>query len=216
MAKKKINYTEGQLIDIFKLNRIVEYQTERMKEWLSVSTPDFDIYEKHTFDNALNRAVKNIFGWNEEDLKMKFISDILPLGHLIDNGRFYTYYEKTLTGEVDNISLSVKSDFMVAAGVVDVPKKPYFHFQEYKPTKNPSGDAMAQLLEAMLIAQQKNMNNKPIYGCEIVGKNWTFVVMEGRSYCLSTTYDSTNHDELILIIAILRKFKYILETELLE
>jgi hypothetical protein len=214
MAKKN-KYSEGQIVDMFKLNRIVEYQTPRMKDWLNVDMPEFNIPEQYIFDNALNKAIKNIGGWNEEDLKMKFISDILPLGHLEDNGRFMTYFEKSLTGVVDGISLSVKCDFMVAAGVLDYPKNPYFHFQEYKPSKNPSGDSMAQLLEAMLLAQVKNKNDKPIYGCEVVGKNWNFVVMEGKNYCISSSYDSVNRDELLKIIGILRKFRVILETELL-
>ena len=214
MAKKN-KYSEGQLVDTFKLNRIVEYQTPRMSEWLSVETPTFSMPEQYIFDNALTKAIKNIGGWNEEDLKMKFISDILPLGYLEDNGRFMTYFEKSLSGIVEGIALSVKSDFMVAAGVLDYPKQPYFHFQEYKPSKNPSGDSMAQLLEAMLIAQEKNKNGKPIYGCEVIGRNWNFVVMEGKDYCISASFDSVNREDLLKIIAILRKFRVILETELL-
>lgn len=216
MVQRKREYTEAEFIDVFKLTRIVEYKTALMQEWLTVTEPVFDIFEQRTFDTTINQAIKNIFGWSEEDLKMKFISDILPLGHLVDNGRFYTYFEKIVSGQIDNIKLRVKTDFMVAAGVVDVPRNPYFHFQEYKPSKNPTGDSMAQLLEAMLIGQQQNNNGKPIYGAEIVGKNWTFVTLEGRSYCLSNTYDSTKHADLKTIIAILRKFKTILETELLE
>ena len=213
---KKNKYSEGQLVDTFKLNRIVEYQTPRMSQWLSVETPTFSMPEQYIFDKALTKAIKNIGGWNEEDLKMKFISDILPLGHLEDNGRFMTYFEKSLSGIVEGIALSVKSDFMVAAGVLDYPKQPYFHFQEYKPSKNPSGDSMAQLLEAMLIAQEKNKNGKLIYGCEVIGRNWNFVVMEGRDYCISASYDSVNREDLLKIIAILRKFRMTLETELLS
>ena len=63
-----------------------------------------------------------------EDLKMKFLSDILPLGNLVDNGRFMTYYEKKISGIVDGIELSVKTDFMVAKGVMSFHQNPYFHF----------------------------------------------------------------------------------------
>ena len=214
MAKKN-QYSEGQLIDMFNLNRIVGHQTEGMKHWLTTEPIEFGIPEQYIFDKALSKAIKNIAGWNEEDLKMKFISDILPLGHLEDNGRFMTYFEKSLSGVIEGIALSVKSDFMVASGVLDYPKNPYFHFQEYKPSKNPSGDSMAQLLEAMLLAQAKNNNGKPIYGCEVIGKNWTFVILQGKDYCISSSYDSVNREELLKIIAVLRKFRFILETELL-
>ena len=147
---------------------------------------------------------------------MKFISQILPLGHLDDNNHFMTYYEKPLSGEIDGIKLSVKTDFMVAKGVLDFHQNPYFHFHEYKPQGNPTGDPMAQLLSAMLLAQEKNNNGKPIYGAEIMGQNWKFVVLQGREYCVSRSYDSIEMISLLEIIAILRKFRYILETELLD
>ena len=75
---------------------------------------------------------------------------------------------------------------------------------------------MAQLIEAMLLAQEKNQNGKPIYGAEIIGRNWSFVIMQGREYCISPAYDSIKRGELLEIIAILRKFRHILETELLD
>ena len=75
---------------------------------------------------------------------------------------------------------------------------------------------MGQLLEAILIAQEKNNNKKPIYGCEVIGKNWHFVVLKDRTYCVSDIYDCTNKDDLIQIVAILRQFKLILDTELLD
>ena len=156
-----------------------------------------------------------------EDLKMKFLSDILPLGNLVDNGRFMTYYEKKISGIVDGIELSVKTDFMVAKGVMSFHQNPYFHFHaggvpQYKPQINPTGEPMAQLITAMLIAQSLNKNGKPIYGAEIIGQNWKFVIMHGRDYCISRSFDSIDREDLLDIVAILRKFRYILETELLD
>jgi hypothetical protein len=172
--------------------------------------------EQYNFDRILPLAIRDIDGWNEEDLKMNFISHILPLGHVFSNGRYKNFYEKTVFGVVDGILLITKTDFMVATGVLDLPKKPYFHFQEYKREIDPSGDPTAQLLMAMLIAQEKNKNGKPIYGCRIVGKQWSFVTLLDKTYCISTTYDSTDKDNLLAIIAILRHFIHILETELLD
>jgi hypothetical protein len=215
-APKKINYSEGELLDVFQLTRIIGTQTPRMKQWLTTESPTLNIGEQYNFDRALPLAIRDIDGWNEEDLKMNFISQILPLGHVVSNGRYKNFYEKTISAVVDGIPLTTKTDFMVATGVLDFPKKPYFHFQEYKPSKKPTGDSMAQLLEAMLIAQEKNKNGKPIYGAEIVGKDWKFVILEGKTYCLSKAYNSTEHDDLLSIIAILRHFVHILETELLD
>ena len=216
MAKKK-QYTEAELINLFGLTRIASNEiTPLMQKWLTFEVPTLNVAEQYIFDDTLLRAQKGIEGWNEEDLKMKFISDIIPLGYLKDNGRFLTYYEKSLNGKVDGISLSVKTDFMVAKGILNLHQNPYFHFHEYKPQINPTGEPMAQLIEAMLLAQEKNQNGKPIYGAEIIGRNWSFVIMQGREYCISPAYDSIKRDELLEIIAILRKFRHILETELLD
>jgi hypothetical protein len=105
---------------------------------------------------------------------------------------------------------------MVAKGILSYHQNPYFHFHEYKPQGNPTGEPMAQLLEAMLLAQEKNKNGKPIYGAEIIGQYWKFVILQGKEYCISHSFDSIELDTLLEIIAILRKFRHILETELLD
>jgi hypothetical protein len=210
------NWREGDLIQTFKLNRIITQQTPLMEEWLDVPMPDLNIPEQYNFDRDLNKAQKYIAGWNEEDLKMKFISTILKLGHLMDDEMVIGYFDKIISATVEDIKLTVKSDFMLATGVLDVFTTPYFHFQEYKPYKNPSGDSMAQLLEAFLIAQASNKNNKPLYGVDIMGANWRFVIMEGKDYCISKSFDSVDKADLFTIIAVLRKFKFILETRLIK
>lgn len=133
----------------------------------------------------------------------------------MEGERFTSFFDKKLEGKVGSYNLSVRADFVIAKGMLDFMQRPYFHFQEYKPDKNPTGDPMAQLLEAFLIAQSLNKDGKPLYGCEVVGSVWRFVVMEGQNYCVSHNFDSGNKEDLLQIIAILRKFKYILETELL-
>jgi hypothetical protein len=209
------NWREGELMDTFKLNRITEYQTPLMKEWLDVPDLALNIHEQYSFDKDLARAQKHITGWNEEDLKMKFISPILELGSLLDDDVVIGYFDKTISATVEDIKLTVKSDFMLAKGFLDVYKTPYFHFQEYKPYKNPTGDSMAQLLEAFLIAQEKNQNSKPLYGVDIMGTNWRFVTMEGKDYCVSGIFNSIDKADLLTIVAVLRNFKHILLTRLL-
>jgi hypothetical protein len=149
---------------------------------------------------------------------MKFISPILELGQVLDSDNFVSFFDKSLESEVQGYKLSVKVDFTIGSGLLDYMETPYFHFQEYKPQKNPTGDPMAQLLEAFLIAQEKNKTSGktvPLYGCEIIGKNWTFITMEAHEYCVSKSFDSTDKEDLLKIIAILRKFREILETKLL-
>ena len=210
------SWKEGEVIKTFKLNRIISYQTPLMQEWLAVTLPDFNSNELYAIDRILAKAQKSISGWNEEDLKVRFIGPILEWGQLLEDDSAVAYFDKTISETVEGVKLVVKSDFMLAKGILDVFETPYFHFQEYKPYKNPNGDSMAQLLEAFLIAQAKNKNGKPLYGVDIMGRHWSFVIMEGKDYCISETFDAINRKDLMTIIAILRKFKHILDTRLFE
>ena len=208
---------EADLILLFNLKRIVEYQTPLMKEWLAVENPTFNVGEQYNFDKKYKEAVNNISAWSEEDLKVKFISAIVELGHLEGGNGIVTFFDKQISATVEGIPLTVKADFMMAKGLLNVMQNPYFHFQEYKPQINPKGEPMAQLLEAFLIAQVKNKDTEmPLYGVEIIGDSWRFVIMEGKEYCISDTFSSTNKDDLLQIIAILRKFRWILETRLMK
>jgi hypothetical protein len=209
-------YKEAELILLFKLNRIVEYKTPLMEEWLNVENPIFDIGEQYNFDKKYKEVQTKIAGWSEEDLKMKFITHILELGHLEEGNGIVTFFDKMISATVQGTPLKIKADFIMAKGLLNVLQKPYFHFQEYKPLINPKGEPMAQILEAFLIAQVKNNDTKmPLYGVETIGKHWSFVIMEGNEYCVSPTYDCTKKNDLLQIIAILRKFRWILETRLM-
>jgi hypothetical protein len=208
------NYSEAELILKFGLTPINDYQTPLLTEWLGATLPIFTPFEQELFDKKLRDAQNKIRGWNEEDLKIKFIGAILELGHLEDGKGFITVFDKIISATVQGTKLTVRSDFMLAKGLLDLVQTPYFHFQEYKPYKKPSGDSMAQLLEAFLIAQVKNNDNNPLYGLDIMGERWRFVVMEAKNYCISPLYDCTNKEDLMQIIAILRKFRWILETRL--
>ena len=215
VERSKKEWSEGELIATFKLTRVSTYYTSVMEEWLTAVPATLNIHEQYAFDKALTRAKKYISGWQEEDLKMKFISKILELSWLEDSDEVMGYFDKTISGTIENIKLTVKSDYMLEKGTLDYFQTPFFHFQEYKPYKNPSGDSMAQLLEAFLIAQVKNDNQQPLYGVDIMGANWRFVTMEGKEYCVSDTFSSTNKEQLLIIIAVLRNFQRILKEKLL-
>ena len=216
MAKKVKSYDEGELIKMFGLTRFAGNDaTALMQEWTHTTTTLNDA-EQYFFDDITENLLSQIVGWNEEMLKMNFIAFVLRLGHLKETARYKTYYESVMEATVENYFLKVKTDMMVAKGILERPEVPYFYFQEYKKQKDPKGDVTAQLLEAFLIAQEKNQNGNPIYGCSVAGKYWEFMILEGRTYCLSKSYDCTDKEDLLQIIAILRKFKEILETRLLS
>lgn len=214
--RKESKYSEADLVDLFGLKKVgINHSTALMSEWTQAETT-LNEFEAYQFERKLSKAQDNIEWWHEGDLKMKFISFILDLAYLEEDSENYiSYFGKTISATVENNFLKVKTDFMLAKGVMDKPKKPYFHFQEYKKLKDPTGDPVAQLVEAFLIAQELNQNNKPIYGCTVTEKLWDFFIMEGKTYCVSKSYDCTEREDLMKIIAMLRMFRTILEKDLL-
>ncbi len=206
---------EAELVLSFGLTRIVEYQTPLMQEWLDVQPPEFNVVEQFIFEDKYKEALTQIAGWSEEDLKMKFIAYIIDLGNLKAGNGLVTFFDKITEATVEGMKLKVKADFMMAKGLLNLLQVPYFHFHEYKPELNPTGEPMAQLLQSFLIAQVKNKNAQlPLYGVSMVGKHWTFIIMEGKTYCVSDTFSCTKKDDLLKIIAILRKFRWLLDTRL--
>ena len=66
------------------------------------------------------------------------------------------------------------------------------------------------MLVAMLIAQQKNQDNKTIYGGYLVGTSWKFTTLSQNEYCVSRIFEATNKNDLMQIVFILRKLKEII------
>lgn len=216
MATKIKSYKEAELIKMFGLTRIGgNDKSDLMYEWTNTKTVLND-GEKYLFDLITENLSNQIVGWNEEMLKMNFISPVLILGHLRETERYKSYYENTIEATIDNYFLKVKADMMIATGILEYPEKPYFYFQEYKKVKDPKGDVTGQLLEAFLIAQEKNKNDKPLYGCTVLGREWEFYILKDRTYYVSESFLCTSKESLLQIIAILRKFQEILVTRLLD
>ena len=215
--KKQIKYSEADLIEAFNLKRVRGNSAHPlMDEWTSAEPLLFSDFDTALFEIALADALENIEGWNEEELKMRFISLVIRLGKLTEAAQCHTYFERVISANVEDIFLLTKTDFMLAKGILDKPQKPYFHFQEYKKLIAPNDSPVPQLLEAFLIAQNINNNDKPIYGCTVIGKFWDFYILENRTYLISKTYDCTDRQDLMQIVAMLRKFKDILENRLLD
>ena len=63
------------------------------------------------------------------------------------------------------------------------------------------------MLGAMLIAQLRNNDGKPIYGAWLTGSIWFFTILQDKNYYMSTSFDASNETELLQIVFILRKLK---------
>jgi hypothetical protein len=212
-AKK---YSEGEIAIAFNLIKL-ENISKTMLGWINNSkNPELDEFEQNLFAKIIKYAQNNIVSWNEEELKMYFIAYIIELANLKSTTYIRSFFERTIEAEVEGVFLKTKTDFMIAKGLLDIVQNPYFHFQEYKKEKDPHGDPLGQLLEAFLIAQAINNNGKPMYGAYIVGRHWYFVTMEDKQYCISKSFDSTQEDSLMTIIAVLRHFKDIMYATLID
>jgi hypothetical protein len=63
------------------------------------------------------------------------------------------------------------------------------------------------MLAAMLVAQHKNEDNKPVYGSFLIGSNWWFTTLIGQEYCLSREFNASSKADLQQIVFILRRLK---------
>jgi hypothetical protein len=118
------------------------------------------------------------------------------------------FYERKLSGKVNDISISLIVDCMLANETHSGrPKSPYFFLQEYKNSLGDSHDPEGQMLAAMILAQELNQDGKPLFGCWIQGRFWYFTTLINKEYCVSKPFDATEADELLKIVFILRNLK---------
>ena len=209
-ASETINWIEGLIVKTFGLKRVFG-PFQLLDEWLIVVN-DLTPKDLEELEYRRWQLLKKVSSWNEETLKMKFIAFILDMVRY-DSDEIEGTFDAELKGVVQGTKLSVIADYALSKVTFDLIEQPYFYFHQYKPRKKVK-DPIAQLLLAMLIAQTKNVEQRPLYGCAVIGENWYFIVLEGNEYSVSNAFVSTNTDDLQLILLILRKFKSILYTEL--
>jgi hypothetical protein len=209
---KSIELLEPILIETFGLQRLFK-STLLMDEWLSASG-ELNAVDKAFIMESQEKLIENADSWNEEELKMSFISMVIFLARF--NNPIRTYYDREISAVINDINVNCKADMMLSKGIGEMIKTPYFFLHEYKREKKYSGDPVGQMLGGMLISQAKNDNGKPIYGCYVQGRYWFFATLEGNKYVVSKGFDSTEIEEVQQVIFILRKLKEIILKRLLE
>jgi hypothetical protein len=179
------------LFDNFGLQQVRKMTA--LTEWQdAINTLTITADEKKYLDILREKIFADVENWNEEEVKMKSIFPILSLVDFEING-FKVFAQRKLSTVLDNIPLSGKPEWIVAKGI-SMPKNPYFFIHQYKKKYGNSADPRAQLLVAMLAAQQVNATNLPLYGLYVAGKSWNFVVLQGREYAVTDTYTATQTD----------------------
>ncbi|MDZ7934912.1 MAG: hypothetical protein U5M51_08120 [Emticicia sp.] len=204
---EKVNhYSVSEVIDRFEINKI--FDCAILKNW--VNTPIGTL--KPAYSEILEEARLNLERkwdeWNEEELKMNFVSLVIFSAQIEVPKLVNTYYERKFSGKVRDIPISVIVDCMIASPTFSGrPKSPYFFMQEFKRSLGDSHDPEGQMLAAMILAQETNQDGKPIFGSWIQGRFWYFTILNNKDYCVSKPFDATDPKAFLQIIFILRKLK---------
>lgn len=136
---------------------------------------------------------RNIDLWSEKELEMKVIGPIISLVDydIIDKNLGIilakAFSGRDFGGIVGNYYLTGRPDGIIASGFA-TPQMPYFCFHEYKKQESASDDPIGQVLAAMLVAYEQNEPKRPIYGAYVSGRNWYFLVLKDKNYCVSDFY----------------------------
>ncbi len=208
---KKLDLLEPTLIETFNLERLMA-NTPLMDEWLSAKS-EFNDFDMTLLKESQINLLENVDAWNEEELKMNFISFVIYLAHYDKPIRIY--YGREISIKTGEYTLLCKADMLLSSGIREKIKTPYFFLHEYKREKKYSGDPIGQMLGGMLIGQAKNNNEKPMYGCYVQGRFWFFSILEGTQYVISQSFDAASLEGAKQIIMILRKMKELIHTKLM-
>ena len=192
---------------------LVHFELPRLRsgaaidEWIQ-ATGTLTEAETQRLDKLHQKALKSADGWNEEELKMKFISLLFDLADIEESDKIVSFYERPMTATLKNAKLSVICDCLLASAAgIATPKIPYFFLQEFKRQKGDSNDPEAQMLAAMLVAQHRNADEKPVYGAWVVGSIWNFTLLSGSEYFVSPKFDASDRSDLNHILLIIRQLK---------
>jgi hypothetical protein len=214
MAKidKPLKYDANHIIGVHGLGRGI-----RCEILANLTTAKSELNPKYTDYLEEHRENLELRGeyWNEEELKMNFLAHVFYAAQLREDKKIDIFFERTLSWEFNGKTERVICDCLLAKPFgIYAPQIPYFFLQEFKKQKQ-NEDAEGQMLLAMLIAQQENANDKPIYGCYLQGKFWVFTTLHGSNYCVSRAYDATQKEDLNQIVCILKELKRVILTQLL-
>jgi len=201
------NFREWTLMELDKTFHLRQTMTEPVLDhWLS-GQAEIPEMERHVLTAFREKLIRNVHDWNEAELAHYFICPVLTLADY-STDHFNLFAERLFQGVVDGVEMSGKPDGIIASGWRE-PEKPFFCFQEYKKETDPEGDPAAQVLAAMLVAQEISEHRHPVYGCHVKGRGWFFMILQARQYAISEPYIATR-DDIFDIFRILRVLRQII------
>ncbi len=197
------NWLYDDIEQSFGLTRLYEHSF--WNEFDALTTPP---NHKHivAIEELRKDLLKYVDTWNEDELKFMFISPFINLVKYTSN-KYKVFTQRLMSVKYDNDTktTSGKVEFMLAQGK-QTPRKPFFFLHEYKQENRRNNDPLGQLLIAMVAAQVQNADNETLYGCYVSGRNWFFVMLQGKEYAVSNAYNATSKD-IYQLFAILLWFK---------
>ncbi len=199
------NWTRQDIADKFGLD--VKDSCKSLDKWLSTED-DLTDNEINILSRLQTKIRENVDIWNEQELIIKFIALIIDLVDY-DSNEYKAFANRKLKGLIDGYEISGEVDLMIASGKFE-PKEPYFCLHEYKKEKGVDNDPLGQLIIAMMTAQEINKDSNTVYGAYVMGRNWFFLTLEGRKYCISDEFVATR-DDIFKIYMILKKLKDIIK-----
>lgn len=206
-SRREQSFKECTLNFLEKTFALEEVRTlPALEAWLAMSA-DLSDFEMQQLRYLRDILAFNVHDWNEYELDSHFIGPIFTFVNF-SSKKFNHFAQRELTGFVEGYRLFGKPDGLIASGRRE-PEKPFFAFQEYKRQLDPTGDPAAQALAAMLVGQQLDVRQKPLYGCYVVGYDWRFMALEGKQYAISQDYSALT-DDIFAIFRILKALKAII------
>ena len=191
----------------------MEFDIERVKnmpelvQWLSISETE-KVNLSDRLDELRVSLFDNVDTWNEDELKMFFISPFLIDFKFNNLPHYRAFTQRTMSLQTETVEANGRVEWMVATGK-QRPRQPFFFLQEYQPEQSSKkNDPLGQLLIAMVDAQLLNQNNSiPIYGCYNIGRMWFFVLLVDKKYSVSRAYDATRTEDLADMVIIFKRVR---------
>ena len=180
-----------------------------LESWVSSVVEDVSPNDASTLEKLRLRLKKLQYAWNEYEIMAGFIAPLLSMISF-EEDNFGLFHHRKLTLAYEGLVAEGNVDGLVSFGSFE-PERPFFFLHEYKKSQGYDADPEGQLLIAMVAAQRLNDDGLPLYGCYIVGRFWSFVLLDGKEYAVSQGYDATDPEELRIIWSVLQHTKRIVE-----
>lgn len=182
-----------------------------LETWQKTDEP-ITTNETEQLESLSERLFRNVEAWNEDELKFFFISPLINLVNF-EHEQYKAFTQRKFSAIIGEWQVSGIVDFVVAKGEQH-PEEPFFFLHEYKQERKRDNDPLGQLLIEMMVAQQRNESDAPLYGCYVVGRFYFFVVLQGEEYSVSNGFNASLIDDAMTIFRMFRFVKRQIKAQL--